>query len=114
MRKRYKINLKKQLEFRSQKRANYEPYFSFSVSTDKRIKNHKRSVIVLEPSDLVPAWRRNGHYKVNKNGSIELPSNIIKLITHDENGKMIFRAITAIDDEDRKIIVPFLDEKGDF
>ena len=115
MRKRYKINLTKQLAAIGKKKNGKTPvYFSFSLSSDKRIKNHKRAVLVLELSDKVPAWRRNGHYKVNSNGSIELPTNVIKLITHNENGDPVFRAITAIDDEDRKIIVPFLDEKGDF
>lgn len=112
--KRYKINLSKQI-----KTAKNSPnYFSVYVGRDKRVMKGLRNVLILEayqgnsndslsPSEL-------GRYKTNVNGSVEIPKSLIKLVTHDENGSIKYSMISAIDDKARKILVPWLDNRGNF
>jgi hypothetical protein len=112
--KRYKINLKKQLSLCGRK----DLYFSVFVGRDRRVMKGQRNVLVISPfignakSSLSES--ELGRYKVNVNGSVEIPKSLIKMITHGSKDTMIYSMISAIDDKTKKILVPWLDDKGDF
>lgn len=109
--KRYKINLASQIAY-------FDPdegkglYFTVSVGRDKRVMKGKRDVLIIEQVDSEADFDHK--YKVNKNRSIEIPKSVIRWITHDQDDNPMFSMISAIDDKARKILVPWLDGKGNF
>lgn len=121
MSKKYKINLAKQLScLKASKRlpCRYSDgtedkrplYFNARIGRSKRIMGGFRDVIFLSFIE----GTKGLYYKVNANGSIELPQSLLRRITHNAQGEAKFSMVTTIDDNDKKIIVPFMDSKGEF
>lgn len=119
--KRYKINLSKQIRYLEAEKTlpclktdgskDKRPlYFNVRIRRDKRVRGGLRDVLVLSFSE----GTKGVYYKVNTNGSVELPRTLIQKITNGKDGKVIYSMISAIDDKGQKILVPWLDNKGNF
>lgn len=105
----YTVNLSKQLEILNANGVNGEVLFEISIKKDRRVRNGNRNVIVVSPSKK----KNSKKYKMDEKGNIEIPKNLVKKVS-SFGGKLIYGMISPVDDGVKKILVPWLDDQGNF